>query len=132
MTIAILTGLLFAGVGGYLVYQKHRLAKVGQRVPGTVIDIREHVIVGAQGGESRSWYAVLAFRTLDGREIRTEVRCGRRRGAEQAGSQIGVIYDPLRPSNAEIDTAAGRSAAYGYVAVATGLLIIVLGIAVVR
>jgi hypothetical protein len=132
MALAILTGALFMVVGGYQVRQKFRLAKVGQRVPGTVIDMREHVNLDAEGGETRTWYAVLAFRTLDGQDIQAEVLRGRHRGAEQVGSQVGVIYDPRRPSSVEIDTPAGRGAAVGYVAVVTGLLIIAFGIAFLR
>lgn len=131
MVLLILFGVLFAGLGGYLVYRKRRLATVGQRVSGTVVDMRVHVSTDAQGVVTRSRNPVLSFRTLDGEDITTEVSRGGY-GVDQVGAEVGVIYDPQSPRNAEIDTPAGRSAAAGYVTVVVGLLIIVFAVAVVR
>jgi hypothetical protein len=131
MVLVILVGVVFAGIGGYLVYRKRRLAKVGQRCPGTVVDMREHISRDTHGVETRTWNPVLAFKTPDGQDIQTEVTRGGF-AADQVGAQVGVIYDPENPRNAEIDTPAGRSAASGYVTMAVGLLIIIFGIVVVH
>jgi hypothetical protein len=132
MAIEILTGVLLAALGGCLVYQKRRLGRVGQRVPGIVTGARERVTLGPESSEIHTWYLELAFRTLDGQDIRTEVYCGRRRHVQPVGAEVGVIYDPRRPSNAEMDNRGRRSAATGYAVVVVGLLVIVFGIVIVR
>lgn len=130
LVVMILLGVTFVGGGGFLVYRKHRLATVGQRVSGTVIGMREHVTRDPDGFEQRSWNTVLGFRTADGQDIRTEVSGGY--GMVQVGAQVGVIYDPRNPRNAEIDSPAGRSRATGYIFMVVGLLVIVFGIVLVR
>ena len=55
---------------------------------------------------------MLALRTLDGRDVRTEARVGGSRIIARPGEQVPVIYDPLRPDRAEIDTRAGRATWY--------------------
>jgi hypothetical protein len=67
---------------------------------------------------------VLAFRTLDGREIQTATGVGSSRVIAQPGEQVRVIYDPRNPSRAEIDTWAGRASWLPWLITVMGLAVL--------
>ncbi|MQA05500.1 MAG: DUF3592 domain-containing protein [Streptosporangiales bacterium] len=100
--------LTAAGVGtfGYGLYRvvslwlfRRRAIKVG----GVVMDIRIRV----KGGQviRSGYHPVLAFRTVDGRDVQAEAKNYSRSVTDyQVGDQVGVRYDPRDPRTAYADT----------------------------
>ena len=105
-----------------------RLTRTGQRVTGTVVDLRWHSHANSNGGGYTTYHAVLAFRTLDGQEVETVTRLGGRRIIARPGEQVPVVYDPRRPARAEIDTRVGRGAWWPPLVVVIGLALIGYGV----
>src|ERR1700751_4615392 len=108
--LVFVVGLIFVVGGGCGIHQYRRLNRTGERVPGTVVDLRwrSRSSSGPDGGSFRVCHPVLAFRTLDGRDIQAETGVGSSRVIAQPGEQVPVIYDPRNPAKAEINTRAGR------------------------
>ena len=63
-----------AAVGIFLLRQERRLTRTGQRVTGTVTDLRWHSHATQGGGGYTTYHAVLSFRTPDGQQRRYLVR----------------------------------------------------------
>lgn len=105
--LLFVVGLIFVVGGGYGIHQNRRLNRIGERVPGTVVGLRWRMSSSDAG---RVCHPVLAFRTLDGRDIQAETGVGSSRVIAQPGEQVPVIYDPRNPVKAEINTRAGRAA----------------------
>jgi hypothetical protein len=106
--LLFVVGLIFVVSGGYGIHQYRRLNRIGERVFGTVVGLRWRSSAGPDGGSVRVCHPVLAFRTLDGRDIQAETGAGSSRVIAQPGEQVPVIYDPRNPAKAEINTRAGR------------------------
>ena len=124
----LLAGLLIAVLGVIIVRQNRRLTRTGQRVTGTVTDLRWHSHATQNGGGYTTYHAVLAFQTLDGREVEAVTRNGSRQIIAPPGEQVPVIYDPRRPDRAEIDTRAGRSTWWPPLVAVAGLAMTVYGV----
>lgn len=65
---------------------------------------------------------VVAFQTLDGQDIRTEVGGGHVH-PYPVGLQVPIIYDPSHPNIARINTRAGRATWLPFVFIAAGVAI---------
>jgi uncharacterized protein DUF3592 len=118
-------GLIFVVGGGLGIHQYRRLNRTGERVPGTVVGLRWRTRpAGPDGGSVRVCHPVLAFRTLDGRDIQAETGAGHSRVIAQPGEQVPVIYDPRNPAKAEINTRAGRPAWLPVIFVMAGVALI--------
>lgn len=132
----LLFGLLFTAAGGVAVRSNRRLAKRGQRVQGTVVDLRWSASGGlpAQPGSGMSagpqgiFYPVLSFRTLDGEDVQAVAREGGMPAPARKGQQVQVLYDPANPQVAEIDTVAGRGTIPIAVVLLAGIGLIVYSI----
>ncbi|MBO0805449.1 MAG: DUF3592 domain-containing protein [Nocardiopsaceae bacterium] len=96
-------GLLIARFGWKGIARYRHMNRVGEHVTGTVTGLR-----WASKNNSRFCFPVLAFRTLDGRDIQAESKVGRTRPTAQPGEQVPIIYDPSDPAKAEINTATAR------------------------
>lgn len=70
---------------------------------GVVTDLRR-VWQASHSSRSSSgqyiYYPVLAFRTVDGRDVQTVARVGTNPPAHRPGDQVAVQYDPRDPSRA--------------------------------
>ena len=127
MLLLVFVGLVLAAGGGYGARQGRRLTRTGQRVPGTVVSLAWKHSSGSEGG-SQVCHPVLAFRTLDGREIQTATGVGSSRVIAQPGEEVPVIYDPRNPSRAEIDTWAGRASWLPWLITVAGLAVLGYGV----
>jgi hypothetical protein len=127
--LILLAGLVIAVLGVLVIRQNRRLTRTGQRVTGTVTDLRwhSHSDQSSRGGYT-TYHAVLAFRTLEGREVEAVTRNGSREIIARAGEQVPVIYDPRDPTRAEIDTPAGRAHWWPPLVAGGGLVLTVIGI----
>ncbi|GAA3216188.1 DUF3592 domain-containing protein [Actinocorallia longicatena] len=114
--IFIAAGLAIAVAGLRNIVRSRRFAATACRVPGTVTDVRTRLT--GQGEHLRAvGRPVLAFTTLEGREIRTEAEDPSGHGV---GREVGVLYDPADPTAARIEGT--HSVWSGLVAVAVGLV----------
>jgi hypothetical protein len=125
MLLLVFIGLVLAAAGGYGVRQDRRLTRTGQRVPGTVVSLAWKQSIDS---EALACHPVLAFRTLDGREIQTATGVGSSRVIAQPGEQVRVIYDPYNPPRAEIDTWAGRASWLPWLSTVVGLAVLGYGV----
>lgn len=97
------------------------------RAPGTVVDLCKRTSGSSYPGAPTTSYApVLAFRTRDGREVRTVSGMASKPLEVEVGQQVRVAYDPSDPTVAYVDTARGSGlVAYAF-AVALALLVFVI------
>jgi hypothetical protein len=79
-----------------------------QRVPGVVTElIRSYSSSSGSGSSSRGGYTyrpVFQFRTYDGRDVRVESSVGSNPPSARPGQRVNVLYDPMRPERARLDT----------------------------
>lgn len=118
MTVGFIVGLIFAGVGVYAFRQNRRMSRGNGCVSGTIVDVRSQR--GHSGGYTH--IPVVAFQTLDGQDIRTEVGGGPGIPT-QLGLQVPIIYDPRHTNIARINTRAGRATWLPFVFIAVGIAI---------
>jgi len=127
MLLLVFVGLVLAAAGGYGARRGRRLTRTGERVPGTVVSLAWKQSLGSEAG-GQVCHPVLAFRTLDGREIQTATGVGSSRVIARPGEQVRVIYDPRNPSRAEIDTWAGRASWLPWLSTVVGLAVLGYGV----
>lgn len=97
------------------------------RVHGVVVDVRARESGTSRAGHRPTTYApVLAFRTVDGREVQTESRVASNPPVAEAGQHVRVAYDPRDPTEASVDTARGSGVVAYVVGLAVALLILVI------
>lgn len=119
MTVGFIVGLVFVGAGVYGFRQNRRMSRGGGCVSGVIVDVR------SQKSYSSGRYThipVVAFQTLDGQDIRTEVGGGPGIPT-RLGLQVPVVYDPGHPNIARINTTAGRATWLPFVFIAAGIAI---------
>ena len=126
--LILLVGLIFTVLGGIGIRRNRAMTRTGQRVTGTVIDLRSQVESDGDGGTTRTYRAVLAFRTLDGQDVQAVAGMGGSRIIARPGEQVPVIYDPRRPDRAEIDTPAGRATWFPVFYALVGLTVLGFGV----
>jgi hypothetical protein len=118
----IVFGLFLIGWGIFQYRRYHLLAKVA-RVQGVIADIKR----GPAGRVSDAYFPVVAFRTLEGADIRTVIQQPRIFSRPKVGTQVTVIYNPAKPATAYIYSPVIRYGGIGYIV--AGLCITGLGIA---
>lgn len=78
------------------------------RVSGHVVEVRAAGPGNLQtSNTSQSYAPVLAFRTVEGRNVQTISGRYSNRYADLAGQQVSVVYDPRNPTEAYLGTATG-------------------------
>lgn len=101
------------------------------RVPGTIVDVRHRESSTMETtGTAPSYAPVLAFRTLDGRDVRTESQRWSNMYADKVGSQVQVIYDPQDPTEAYIGSATGTPLFVYLIAIAIAAIGLLVGLAI--
>jgi hypothetical protein len=104
-------GLLIVGGGVRRILRTRAFAARAQRVPGTVTDVRTRLSGHGEHLRARQC-PVLTFTALDGRQITTEARESSDRGI---GNAVGVLYNPINPTEAQIDEGRSKWAGLGIV-----------------
>lgn len=118
--------LLTLVTGSGLVRQVARRRR-SVRVPGVVVDVRvRDTGTSRAGGRPTTYAPVLAFRTVDGREVRTESSVASNPPVAEAGGQVRVAYDPRDPADAYVDTARGTGVVAYVVGFAVALLVLAI------
>ena len=125
MVYLIIFGVPLAAIGGLMLRQQIRLRRKGVRVMGTVTRTQEE---HTQGGVS--YTPVVRFHTQAGKEIETATKVGTPWKGRRVGTVVPVIYDPARPTLAQIDTPGGRGVltVSGLVMFPGGVALVVVGI----
>ncbi|NKZ03924.1 DUF3592 domain-containing protein [Actinomadura latina] len=97
------------------------------RVPGLVVG--SHRVWSI---DTHEYFPVLRFRTLDGVDIETvgKTPAGSYELLRLKGRWVGVLYDPLRPREARMDTSSGRGLAGSLGLAAVGCLFTVIGLVI--
>src|SRR5215813_10549630 len=126
MVILIIFGGMMAWIGGLWLRRQIRLRRKGVRVMGTVTRTEEER--SNQG--TISYKPVVRFHTQAGEEIETATKVGTPWAGRRVGKVVPVIYDPARPTLAEIDTPGGRGVltGCGLVMFPVGVALVVVGI----
>ena len=109
-----LVPLAFVGVGGVVVLLGLRdlcrqvaFHRRALRCRGVVTDFRTKWRHGTGNERGHTvYYPVLAFRTVEGRDVETAGRLGRSRRGFRPGQAVTVTYDPRDPSHAYPGTGA--------------------------
>lgn len=95
---ALLGGIFaVAGLRGAMSWQSFRRRSV--TCTGLVTEIRA---VSSKSSDSNSfiYYPVLAFRTVDGKDVQTQAVNGSNPTLLEEGQQVTVLYDPRDPTTA--------------------------------
>ena len=93
------------GVRNYL--RTRRFTRQASSSTGTVTDVkartrRSHT---SDGPRMRTYhYPVVRFQTQDGRTVEFESETGTSGFSQKPGEQVGVLYNPLKPEQARINT----------------------------
>jgi hypothetical protein len=144
ITVALLPfGAVFLLLGGWTMLlaaqelrQLRRLRERGICVPGVVVEF-----TSVRLGDGLGLRPLLRFRTVDGRIIETVSRLspGPRRGQEQPGQPVSVVYDPENPTSTiaggvprGADVNGKRGLVIGGMFVFTSLILLSVGLAAVR
>lgn len=121
------SGVILLLAGGVGTFQGRRLSRYGQHVTGTVVRLDWQLQPNADPAihtSARICHPVLAFQTLDGRDVQARGRTSTNRPSYEQGQQVPVIYDPRNPARADIDNRAGRSAWIPLLITALGLALV--------
>lgn len=123
-----LLGTVFVVVGIRGIRSANAFEKLAARVPGLCVDVKLRHSGGGDIGESHStWHPVLAFATLDGRQMTVESPWGGVPTPARPGQQVTVLYDPRQPARARVDGWIGRGTFFYVFAIIMGTLVGGLG-----
>ncbi|HSV52810.1 MAG TPA: DUF3592 domain-containing protein [Burkholderiaceae bacterium] len=96
-------GLFAQGVALVLVRRSVRLLRAEGRAQGRVVRSAEEMVPSSSGGSRRYYFPVVEFKTSQGESITFQSGTGRG-AATPPGTEVTVLFDPERPSDAEIST----------------------------
>jgi hypothetical protein len=126
--LGIVIGLCFVSCAGWILYRNRQLGRKGQRVTGTVVSYDSRRMMDGGDEFGMVYRPTVKFRTIDGRDIQTEIAIGSTRPPAGLGGQVPVIYDPDHPERARINTAVGRRRWVPVILGLPGLLILIQGV----
>lgn len=140
MDLGLLVGLVITGaciiwICGLAVSFVRGRAKLRSfvRVPGMVVDVHAaDVTTSGATGNAPAYAPVLAFRTLDGRDVQTEGSFASSTYAGKTGQQVSVVYDPENPNEAYIGTATGTPLFVYAIGIAIAAIGLVVGLAILH
>jgi hypothetical protein len=131
LLVLLLPAVLVAGgatgTAALLTRWRRRAREWGPTVPGVVVGVESHRAPHGGGVRGALHAPVLAFRTRDGREVRTVSRVAVGGPAPFPGQPVVVRYDAADPGRAQVDGAADR---FGTVAVVAASLVVGVALAV--
>jgi len=97
----LIPGIIMLVIAGGLYYVHSNFVATGVQVQGTVIKSQRHL--GVDAGND-VFAPIISFTTLDGQTEQFEVALQTSPPAHQIGDKVPVIYDPKKPSNANINS----------------------------
>jgi hypothetical protein len=104
-----------------------RLLRAGGSARGEVLDNEESMVQSGRGAASKFYFPLIGFTTAQGERIRFTSAIGRG-GALPKGREVRVLYDPVKPNEAELATfktlwaPSTVTAAFGLPFLAAGLI----------
>ena len=128
--VYVLVGLVFAGVGGFLLWRDKKLEKVcTAQVSGTVKDITESISYstgkGKRAGRRKISYRPIFTYSVEGVEYVQQSFTGSSRPKFTVGQSVTVFYDPSSPERYYV-AEEGESCALGWAWVTTGVTLIIV------
>ena len=120
----ILVGLGFITGGVFITRSSVRMSRAGERATAEVVG-REWRGRDSEGGGA--YHPVVAFRTADGRVVRTHTRIGGLASRPRIGTTVQVVYNPHVPEDAAIDSLLARGTMGGVVCMLVGVGLLVFG-----
>jgi hypothetical protein len=116
-------GTVFVVVGIRGIRSTRVFERIAARVPGMCVDLVLRHSGSASVGESHStWHPILAFATLEGRQMTIESPWGGVPAPARRGQQVTVLYDPRQPARARVDGWIGRGTPFYVFAIILGSL----------
>lgn len=106
LPIAVLIGLILAGVGVHLALDQKYMQAEGQRAEGRVVNIHSEYSSDSDGGGSYVYYPVVEFHDTNDRAITFRDRIGSNPASYRIGDMVTVLYDPANPGKVFIDLGA--------------------------
>jgi len=99
MTVFAVLGLGMLIGGGVFLKSTSDFMATAQRAEGRVIDLEYR-----RSGEGGAYYPVVRFRGASGEEVTFRSRVGKRPPGYSQGDPVVVLYDPLDPSEAKVES----------------------------
>ncbi len=96
--VLLTTSLVFMGIAGWLFYQQKLLENRGMTAIGTVTRL-----VASTDSDGTTYAPVFEFKTQGGRTFEIQSDSYSSPPAYEVGQRVTIIYDPEKPSNAQID-----------------------------
>ena len=128
--VFLVVGVVFLVLGLRGLRSQLAFRRRALRCRGVVTDFRTAWSSG--DGAGRLYYPVLAFRTAEGRDVRTESRIGRSWRGYRPGQEVTITYDPRDPRHAYSGSGASALVLAAVFVAFCGLFVtIALGILVV-
>jgi hypothetical protein len=122
MIAEILAGAVFTAAGVWFFLNGRALQRRGVHTTGRVVDLQYNPDPANGTG---NYHPVLEFRTAGGEQVQAVAREGGNPAPARVGADVRVLYDPVNPSVAEIDTFMGRGTWLPVVAALVGVGLIV-------
>ncbi|MCK0127105.1 DUF3592 domain-containing protein [Erythrobacter sp. F6033] len=93
-------GAIFAAIGGWMLWGELALSDVSFSAQGTIIELADY-----RDSEGTTMYRPVAeFYDTSGRRYEFSSKTSSSSPGFSVGEQVDIIYDPLRPQDARIDT----------------------------
>ena len=115
--LLLVLGLAEIALGSYGLRRRHGLARAPE--PGTIVDVERHFT-----GKSDAYFPVLSFRTLDGADVRALAPQGRLFTPHTIGKPVIVVYDPVKPARAYIESPGLRYSGIAFILIGLSFLIL--------
>ena len=103
LTLFLIIGLLFLGGAVWSLSSSLDLTKNGVAATGTIIDLD----VDVSEDNSKTYFPIIEFTTQDNQQVEFRSSMGSSRYRGSIGQHIEVLYDPINPRSAVIDSTFG-------------------------
>lgn len=103
LTLFLIIGLLFLGGAVWSLSSSLALTKNGVAVTGTIIGLD----VDVSEDNSKTYFPIIEFTTQDNQQVEFRSSMGSSSYRGSIGQQIEVLYEPLNPRSAVIDSTFG-------------------------
>jgi hypothetical protein len=123
----LVIGAVFLGLGLYWSWQSRQFARTAARAQGEVIDLVQRL--GGRSGlasQGPRWHPVVRYRTADGHVVQFVSNFGTSPSIWHTGQMVTVLYDPMQPESARVETRAWSL--FNFAFIAMGGCAIVLGV----
>ncbi|MFC4587802.1 DUF3592 domain-containing protein [Sphaerisporangium corydalis] len=118
-----LAALVFGGIGAGLLMSQRDFRRIARKVPGQVVRLRP-----SRTENGVVYYPTIRFTTVNGQRVEAETGFGTNPPMARLGAEVGVLYDPERPSRFRVDSLVGGGTLVG--AIFAGVGAVMLGVCV--